>query len=527
MSSEIVAFDVGTRPDDEDDRHEKHAGRANRGLVLPIIRITGGSLPVTVDQAEQFLIEYDADVFQRGDFVVRPAPIMMPLADQRQIFGLRLVPIRTQHLVERLTRIVDFQRYDARSRSFKSIDCPSNVAAAYLQRTGQWQLRHLAGITNAPTLRPDGSILDQPGYDTATGILYSPCDAAYAPVPQDPTRAEAECALADLKALIREFQFVDEPSRSVALSGLLTAPIRRSLPTAPLHAYSAPVMGSGKSKLVDLASMVATGHEAPVIAQGKTEEEMEKRLGAALIAGDTVVSFDNCEAPLGGELLCQALTQAALSIRILGRSVNVTVPNNAAFYATGNNLAVAGDMCRRAIVCSLDPKMERPETREFEGEDPVETLRRRRPDYVRAVLVILRAFHIAGRPQQATPLGSFEGWSRWVRDGLIWLGEADPCVTMEQMRANDPRTRDLAAVLNQWSSAVGTGDVSVKRVIEYALDLPALREALLVVAGDHGAINSMKLGRWLSRSKGRVVDGLRVEQGPVVHGDQRWRVVAI
>src|SRR4051794_40004576 len=184
-------------------------------------------------------------------------------------------------------------------------------------------------------------------------------------------------------------------------------------------------MGTGKSKLVDIASMIATGHEAPVLSQGKTEEEMEKRLGAALIAGDALISFDNCEQPLGGELLCQALTQPTLKIRILGKSMLVSLPTDALFCATGNNLVIAGDMTRRTIIATLDPKVERPETREF-ASDPIEVIRGDRATYVEAALVVLRAFIVAGSPKQgAKPLGSFESWSRLVRDALLWLGEPD------------------------------------------------------------------------------------------------------
>src|SRR5439155_7654914 len=128
---------------------------------------------------------------------------------------------------------------------------------------------------------------------------------------------------------------------------------------------------------------------------------MEKRLGAALLAGDVLISFDNCEAPIGGELLCQALTQSVLSIRILGKSVNVAIPVNAFFAATGNNLVIAGDMARRSVIGELDPKVERPETRTFNSEDPVVRARRDRPLYVCAALTVLRAHHVAGRPQQS------------------------------------------------------------------------------------------------------------------------------
>ncbi|MBV9859873.1 MAG: hypothetical protein JO038_07215 [Alphaproteobacteria bacterium] len=518
------------------------------GRGLPVIKIGGGSLPLTIDDAERALLATDHDLYQRGDYIVRPAAVAIRIADQRSATALRLVVVKANHLVERFTAAADFQRFDARSRKWVSVDCPPSIAAAYLERVGLWRLRVLTGIANAPTLRPDGTVLDQPGYDTATGILFDPRGIAFPPVPLRPTRADALAALAKLRLLTSEFPFIADregsdasASRSVALSGILTACIRRSLPAAPLHAFTAPVMGSGKSKLVDLASMIASGHEAPVISQGATPEEMEKRLGAALIAGDALVSLDNVEHAIGGELLCQAVTQAELRIRILGKSLNVPVPNTAAFFATGNNLQIDGDMVRRAIICSLDPQCERPENRTFATEDPVETVRRDRAEYLVAALTVLRAYDLAGRPQQTSPLGSFEAWSRWVRDALVWLGESDPCATMERARENDHRLQTLAAVLHEWHAALGSAAVTTKQVIDKATDRyalagaadlnergflhPEFREALLVVAGDGGAINSKRLGHWISRHKGRIVNDLRIVEATVSHGNARWAVV--
>ena len=331
-------------------------------------------------------------------------------------------------------------------------------------------------------------------------------------------------ALAELKLLISEFPFVDAASRSVALSGMLTAVSRLAVSFAPMHAFDAPSAGTGKSKLVDCCSLIATGHEAPVIAQGKTEEEMEKRLGAALIAGDRIISIDNCERPLGGELLCQALTQSLLKPRVLGQSKNVTVPNAALYFATGNNLRLTGDMPRRASVGRLDAGAERPENREFTTEDPVNTLKRERPRYVAACLTILRAYIVAGAPGQVRPLGGFEEWSRLVRDTLIWLGEPDPLFTMERTREQDPQREALTAVLNQWSAVLQNKRVTAKQLIDTATDFdvkesfdakrrflhPEFREALLIVAADAGHINSRRLGRWLSDNQGKIVDGLRL-----------------
>jgi hypothetical protein len=181
---------------------------------------------------------------------------------------------------------------------------------------------------------------------------------------------------------------------------------------------------------------------------------MEKRLGAALIAGDVLIAIDNCEEPLGGELLCQTMTQTSLKVRILGKSVNAEVPSNAAIFATGNNLTFEGDMTRRALRATLDAGVERPELRAFD-RDPLAMVIERRGDYVSAGLTVLRAFHIAGRPQQRAPLGSFTDWSRWIRDALIWLGEADPCDTMEVSRGADPKLEALTSVLEGWREVIG------------------------------------------------------------------------
>ncbi|HEX3861079.1 MAG TPA: hypothetical protein VHY35_05250, partial [Stellaceae bacterium] len=132
--------------------------------------------------------------------------------------------------------------------------------------------------------------------------------------------------------------------------------------------------------------------------------------------------------------------------------------------------------------------------------------------------------------------------SRTVRDALIWLGESDPCETMARARLQDPKTQALAEVLAQWHAVIGENGVSVKRVIEYAtqteggaptdLNPPRMvnaefREAFLVVAGDRGAISSLRLGKWLAREKNRIVAGLRIEQD--ITGDHggvaRWKVV--
>ena len=59
--------------------------------------------------------------------------------------------------------------------------------------------------------------------------------------------------------LIKTFPFVAPCDRSVALAGMLTALDRLSMDTAPLIAFTAPTAGTGKSLLVDIIAVLATG----------------------------------------------------------------------------------------------------------------------------------------------------------------------------------------------------------------------------------------------------------------------------
>jgi hypothetical protein len=67
---------------------------------------------------------------------------------------------------------------------------------------------------------------------------------------------------------------------------------------------------------------------------------------------------------------------------------------NAAFYATGNNLTIAGDLTRRVIMATLDANCERPEMRTFNVDARTEALTHR-PELVAAALTVLRAWHVA------------------------------------------------------------------------------------------------------------------------------------
>jgi hypothetical protein len=274
---------------------------------------------------------------------------------------------------------------------------------------GLWRLRKLSALTSCPLLLADGRIVEHPGFDTGSSILFEPQGIEFPPVPAKPSRDDARLALADLKGLFREFPFVDDRARSVMLSALLTSVSRLVYGFAPLHGFDAPVAGTGKSKLVDCCVILITGHEAPVISQRGDETEFEKRLGAELLEGTRMISIDNCEKPLGGALLCQTVTQNFIKVRVLGVSKSVLITNGSLLFATGNGLRLHSDMLRHGLICHLDAGKERPELRSFEQEDPVRVLKRERGYYVAAALTVLRAYLAAGKPVNRQPLVGLRG----------------------------------------------------------------------------------------------------------------------
>lgn len=497
----------------------------------PTIKIERNNVKAINDQAEAALLVACRFLYSRGGDIVRPMIALMPDGRGGKIRTIKIRRLTRAALHELLDSAANWIKFDARSKKDVAIDAPMQVADALLAR-GSSKLRPLNAVIEAPTLRADGSILDVPGYDAATGLLYAP-SCEYAPLPQHPTMADAAAALKRIEAGIDKFPYVSPVDRSVALAAVLTCAVRRSLPRAPMFGMGAPAAGSGKSTLVDYACIIATGAPVPVFSQGSDEAEMEKRLHGALLAGHAVVSFDNVTRPIEGNALCQAMTQEFMEVRPLGTSETRTVPTSTTFFATGNGLVVRDDMTRRVLECQLDPGTERPELRSFTF-DPLELAKADRASLLVDALIVIRAHQIA-KPGARSKRFGFDKWSAMVADALVWLGYADPAEAMDRTRANDPAKDEFRAVAREWNSRFGTRLASVREAIEAATEQiagfagmrheykhPDFREALLQIAGVGGAINSRTLGKWLARHVKAVVDGLTVLKADGAQGVQRW-----
>ncbi len=505
----------------------------------PVIDIEPGELSAIVDAAEDALLAAAADIYQSGGRLVaighadpsrRRSPIRRPEG------APRLVPVTPVHLREVLTAVARWRRYDGREKAMRPVDCPMAVATALVDR-GRWALRELVGYIEAPTVREDGTPITAPGYDDATGLYLLP-GAPRVTLPAAPTHDDAMAAADTLAAAVGSWPYVDAGDRAAAVAMIMTMLSARAVDAVPMACVTAPTPGTGKSLLVDAAAIIATGRRAAVVSLGRDPTEAGKRLAAGLLAGDSPLAADNVETPLGDELLCQAVTQPWLSIRPLGSSTPVRVPARTALCATGNNLVIRGDLTRRVMMIRIDAGMERPETREYDG-DILAELSARRAELITAALTLTRAYHVAGCPHVDIPtLGGFGPWDRLVRRPIVWAGLDDPLGPTVDIRADDPDRAAMVALYAAMAETYGERIVTAADIIDdasrgtpryagdgYAHDHPALHDAVRQVCGDR--VDARRLGYAMRRYRGRIADGLRLD-GVARHGPGKvagWCVV--
>jgi hypothetical protein len=254
--------------------------------------------------------------------------------------------------------LADHARWMSTGRDGESlVSCqpPLWVARTVMAR-GRWAgLRPLVAVAEAPTMRPDGTILSKTGYDPATGIYLAP--GLTVSVPDRPTRNQAVEAGAALLDVIADFPVASEAGRSAWLAGVVTVAVRPAIegPT-PMPIVDASTAGSGKTLMVDAGATITTGRDAGRTAYVADDAEMRKRVTALTLAGDPLTLLDNVVGTLGCPSLDAALTGTTWSDRILGASaMTAPLPLRTVWCATGNGLVIGADLVRRALLIRLEP----------------------------------------------------------------------------------------------------------------------------------------------------------------------------
>jgi hypothetical protein len=315
------------------------------GRIIPDTYVTDG-VPVVIEAVS------GAPRPAAGD---ETAPL--PLA----ITALR--PPLLGHLLAQHAAVV--RRDQTRDGAWVDVEVsPSQTQLAEVLAPRCWPgLPALRGMIGAPVLRPDGTLLQRPGYDEDTGLFL----AATVNLPAVPDRPTPEQVATARRFLLDRF-LRDFPWRSPAdranYVALLATPILRPFTRclSPFGIVDATMPASGKTILTACLGMLCGQR---VLTWTDSDDELRKAITSVLADQAGVIVFDNLPegTVIDSAVLARLVTERTWTDRRLGTNAAVSAPNDRVWLATGNNLRVGGDMASRTVWIRLDPDTPYPEAR--------------------------------------------------------------------------------------------------------------------------------------------------------------------
>ncbi|MEV0057245.1 hypothetical protein AB0H34_42985 [Saccharopolyspora shandongensis] len=336
-----------------------------------------------------------------------------------------------------------------------------SVLGAVLSRRSWPELPVLRRIISTPVLRPDGTLLQQPGYDPATGFLLAG-RAHLDPVPERPTAAQVEQAREFLlERFLRDFPW-RTPADQANYLGLLITPIIRPFTRAlsPFGVIDATMPGSGKTILSGCVGLLVGQR---VLTWTDSEEELRKSITTVLADQVGVIVFDNLEegAVINSAVLARLVTERTWTDRKLGSNTASTFPNDRLWLATGNNLRVGGDMASRTVWVRLDPDCPRPEARSgftIPNLDSWILDPANQATVLRHVLTLILDWTAAGAPisTRVPQMRQFTRWAQHIGGFLEHHGIPGFLSNAEESRELDDDATEWQAFLLRWHALHGT-----------------------------------------------------------------------
>ena len=512
--------------DDENELIDFVEHRQN-GKNLPQIIVSDRQLRDSVLEAAQAL--YQAN--NPPTLFVRNGELVLIQFDEYNKPFIK--PVSRAALKNRLAASANFFRIH--SKTTVSVTPPDDIAEAILAQDNN-AFPALADIIECPVLRPDGSIISQPGYDVATRLYYQPARGlVVSPIADNPPLAQLAEAINLLQEIVKDFPFDSEASRANFFAAMFTPILRPMIAdVTPLHLINKPAPGSGATKLAEIVSMIATGNSAAMMTAQKDDEGWRKAIFSLLLRGQSIITIDNIENTLWTPSLASILTANTFQDRILGESKMMTLSNRCTWIATGNNIRIAGDLPRRCVLIKIDAKVPRPWQRQassFTHPDLLEWISRERGNILGAMLTIAAAWVRAGKPLPANlpALGGYEAYTRVVGGVLETMLVTDFLGNLNQLYDEmDTDTPVWDGFLQVWAEVIGGEALTVASLIKQLESEDRLAEALPEsLALDDKKGYSRRLGNALAKRQDvRFPSGLMIKKGGSHNRAVCWQVMS-
>jgi hypothetical protein len=464
------------------------------------------------------------DTFMQGNALTRLGRLNADPAIRRDSDQINLIPVSYGWAHPYLSTRARFEHFDARVKDWVHVKAPKELMQVWLGQMDWPQLRPLDAIARAPFVRPDGTICEIPGYDKTSRALLLP-STTYPSVNPQATRADAVGAASRLLEPFDEFPYAGPKFRSAFLCHVLSEVTRLAVDTCPMFWYTAPDAGTGKSMLADIPSAIAHGVLPPRRPWNGEGDELRKVLFASLLSGDRSISFDNV--PSGSKVrapeLCAFITSSIWQDRRLGESTTISLPNRSVVVASGNNITPVADMARRSVVVRLVANSETMKARVFKIPNLMPYVMKMRPQLLIDALTIIQAWCNEGAPPRLL-LPSFERWSHFCRESVIWLGYEDPCATQTE---TDDETQSASGVFTRLRAAFADRTFSAMDVAKLAGSIGDADGELAAMMKEAGCAepNSHKhVGYWLRLMRDKVSGGMKLMSVARDRVGAKWRL---
>lgn len=491
------------------------------GYSKPLLDVAN-PLDQLVDLAEKHIAE-EPTLFQKA------GELVCVIEDHQRRLSLK--PIKSSIIRYLLSRMVHWVSEG------KRVHPPTAIAKCLADKSAWINVRPLRALTSFPPIASNGSINTTQGYHSDTHVYFSGEVSCH--IPDHPTQQDAQKAVATLFDVVCDFPFAEEGHKSAWLAGLLS-PLSRfahdgNVPMVVVQSNGPRV---GKTSLVKIISYILTGDECPVVTHTKSEDETRKRILSYLRMGRNMVLVDNVVGEYGGASINAMATSRQWEDRVLGSSRVLQVQNDTTWFITGNNILLAPDTSERCLNIRLRCLDEKPHLRTgFRYPDLWEVVKERRAELLGAALTILKAYILAGMPDQKIPKwGSFEQWSKLVRGAIVWAGLVDPAITRVELETeSDVGRYAVNGLIEGWSQLQNMLDAQeglttreAYDVLSKGLNVPTLLNALEEIAGGVGKLpNAHTIGRHLREIKDRNFGGRCLRCIPNNKLGHRWYVTQV
>jgi hypothetical protein len=407
------------------------------------------------------------------------------------------------------------------------------VQGVVLQRYDSFP--ELEQVVHSPFVRADGTVCLVNGYDadSRTFVLMAEGMAERLNVPEEPTSEDVAAAVKLLLGdWLVDFPFPTDADRANALAWIITPFIRGQVDVVPIAVVDGNGPSAGKGLLAELFARLVLGEPLIPSTLPTENDEVRKAITSAMISGSSVLIWDEAHV-LEGTALAQLLTAPVWRDRKLGVSEMATIANRVTFASLGNNVTVNGDIGRRAYRIRIFPQQERPEDRDvdlFRHPDIKGWTDDNRAELLSAVLVLIRAWHVAGRPAGPSNFGSFEKWSRMVGGILANAGVTGFLAGRREWLEHSNETVNTWAMHLEWLSTTFKGRAFrcqevAEKLARAGTEAPLPGIARTLASPENTASYVQSLGQAYRHRVDQTHNGLTLERAGKTNGYAHWRVL--